>query len=183
MPAVDRIEIALSKTKMRAALAGCLGFVALSVWLLSVDEPLPFLPEVFDSAFAVNLVGGIGLAFFGLCGVMVGRKLFDRRPGLVIDHEGLDDNASGVAVGRIPWRDIAGFDDYQLQGQSMVVVRLRDPEPYLARGNALAGAIRRANFKLCGSPVVIAASGLEIGHAELLQTLQSRARDSGPRRD
>jgi hypothetical protein len=137
---IDRIEIALSKTKMTAMGAACLLFVALGVGLMLTDEPLPFVPERFDSALVSNIVGGVAIAFFGLCGVLIGRKL---------------------------------------QGQKMVAVKLRDPEKYIARGNVVAQAVRRANYKLCGSPVTFAAGGLAIEHEALLQALQDGARRRG----
>lgn len=175
----ERIEIALSQGKLRAMAAACLGFIALSIGLLSVDEPLGFLPESMDSALVANIVGGVGLAFFGLCAVFAVRKLFDRRPGLVIDRNGIEDNSSAIAAGRIPWTHILGFEEYVIQGQAMVVVKVRDVESYIARGNAMAQAIRRANFKLCGSPVTLAASGLQVEHADLLRILGESAQRFG----
>lgn len=178
-PVSDRIEVALSKTKMTAMGAACLLFVALGVGLMLTDEPIPFFPKGFDSALVSNVVGGVAVAFFGLCGVLIGRKLLDHRPGLVIDHAGILDNSSGLSAGAIPWLDILGFYEYTIQGQKMVAVKLRDPEKYIARGHSMAQAVRRANYKLCGSPVTFAAGGLQIEHEALLQVLQDAARRRG----
>ena len=178
-PTLDRIEIALSKTKMTVMAVGCLVFVALGIGLLLSDDPMPFLPKGFDSALASNVVGGVAVAFFGLCAMFIGRKLLDHRPGLVIDHSGIVDNSGGLSTGAIPWLDILGFYEYSIQGQTMVAVKLRDPEKYIARGNPIAQAVRRANYKLCGSPVTLSAKGLKIQHEALLQALQDGARRHG----
>jgi hypothetical protein len=56
----------------------------------------------------LRAVAVIGAGFAGLCACYASIKVFDRRPGLVIDKEGIVDNSSGVAVGRVPWHEITG---------------------------------------------------------------------------
>ena len=53
-------------------------------------------------------------------------KIFDSKPGLVIDAEGLIDNSSAAAAGRIPWTDIGGVNVFTMHRQRMLTIELRD---------------------------------------------------------
>ncbi|MES1199699.1 MAG: STM3941 family protein, partial [Pseudomonadota bacterium] len=84
---------------------------------------------VFAGLFiAAALLGALGAIF-------ITRKLFDKRPGLVLSAEGIVDNSSGVAAGLIPWSDIEAFNVAEIRGNKFIVVLVKDPEKYLQRGN------------------------------------------------
>ena len=168
------LRIPLSKTKIVLLLAGALGFVALSTWMLLAfsDAEIAELRR-FSSPWLFRGVAITGLVFFGACGVVAARKLFDDRPGLVIGPEGITDHASGVAAGLVPWRDITGIGTYAVQGQRFVVLMVRDPDRYTERGNALVRMLNRANARMVGSPVSISANTLKISYGELLARLDA----------
>lgn len=166
-PGGERV-IELSRFKIGLLLLGAIGFVALGIWMLSLDDAEILAQRRFNNPAFVHGVGALGAAFFGLCGVALVRKWFDARPGLVLSDAGFTDNASGIAAGFIPWSDVSGVAIYELQKQKMLVILLRDTDKYTERGNALRRALNRANVRLCGSPVAIPASALKIGFDDLV---------------
>jgi hypothetical protein len=91
----------------------------------------------------VRTVALVGTLFFGLCGVYAIVKLFDRRPGLILDHEGI--------VG----------------AQSFLTIDVRDPRRFVERGGALRRLLNRANVGIVGSAINISTIGLAISREEL----------------
>lgn len=157
--------IPLSKTKMVLMLIGCVAFVAAGAWMLTLQSASG--RGLMGNPTMAHLMGGVGIVFFGGIGVFIARKLFDRRPGLVLREDGLVDNSSGVAAGLIPWTDVVGFEVMKVQSTRMLVIRVVDPERYAQRGGAFKRSLNRMNIKLCGSPVVIASNALQVNFDEL----------------
>ncbi|MEM1120122.1 MAG: STM3941 family protein, partial [Bacteroidota bacterium] len=104
----ERIEISLSKLKIGLLFIGAILFVILGIqfainseeWVISGRGTLLF----------VKIIGIISIIFFGICGVSIGKKLFDQNIGPIIDDEGIIDNTNATSVGLIEWEDITGID-------------------------------------------------------------------------
>ena len=172
MQTADETIIELSKTKLVLLVLGSCAFVAAGAWLLSFNAAEIRHGRSFGFFYNNPLVVyGAGLAailFFGLCGLYGLKKLFDKKPGLVLNSSGIVDNASGVAAGFIPWSEVTGASIYEIQKQKMLIVGVRSPQRYLDRGGALKRAFNKANSKMVGSPVAISAAALKIDFAELV---------------
>ena len=172
MPDSDTTTIALSRKKMVRLTVFCLLFVALGLWLFTLDDA--FIVQELrdrDPAF-VHGVGAMAMGFFGLLLIIVARKLFDRRPGIVLSSAGLLDNSNGVSVGFIPWSDITGLEVYESFKQRMLVVKVADPGKYVETGNPLTRYLRKSTHKICGSPISINAGALKMGFDELAAHIQ-----------
>ncbi|MEM7204307.1 MAG: STM3941 family protein [Planctomycetota bacterium] len=170
----DAIHIPLSRTKVSLMLLGAAAFVVVGLWMLVAAEPV-----------MVRVVGGVATVFFGLVLVVGLRRLLGVRTGLVIDDEGIIDRSSGVACGRIPWRDIASIQVRQMQGHRFVTLIVEEPERYAAMGGPVTRLFARANLKFYDSPIHIPANTLRCDFDELVETLASRwqaarARDEAP---
>lgn len=127
-------------------------------------------------------VHGLGLAaivFFGIIGLYALKKLFDRRPGLVFNDSGIVDNASGVAAGFIPWSEVVGAEIFEIQKQKLLVIKVRDPQEYIARGGSLRRTLNKANYKMVGSPISISANTLAIKFSELASLFDQYQRKYG----
>ena len=101
----DKIEIPLSKAKIFLHLFGSIVFVVLFIFIIVELQPSSF----------IEVVGYCGILFFGFGCLVLIRKLFDRRPGLMIDQNGITDHTQYTSVGRVEWKDIVGFDTYQVE--------------------------------------------------------------------
>lgn len=168
MNTLNERVIELSKTKVTLLISGAFAFVALGIWLFSMDSAYIASQRRLNSPFLVHTIGLISIVFFGLCGVFGVAKMFDKRPGLVLNEAGIIDNSSGVSAGLIPWTDIVDFDVFQLQKQKMLIVKVSNPEKYIAVGGAMKRSLNKFNFKLCGSPIAINSNTLKISFDELL---------------
>ena len=165
------IAIPLSRTKLLSMLAAAIAFVAIGVWFVVA-------PPDFRNPFWANraFVAGIGsIVVFGLFAIFLLRKLRDRTPGLVINERGIVDNAGAFPAGEIAWDDVVAFEGMEMSGQRMVLVFVRDAQPYIDRHtNAVKRKIVAMNAQMAGTPISISANSLQIEFEELLALLQSR---------
>ncbi|MDO4794566.1 MAG: STM3941 family protein [Brachymonas sp.] len=160
--------IALSKTKLLLLLLLACLFVAVGVWMVQLDPAEIAARGRYKSPWLAHGAGMGSIVCFGAFALFFVKKLFDTKPGLLLTARGIDENASLLAAGFVPWSDIAGFDVYHMQGQRVLVVMLHDPNKYItASRNPLVRKMRQASTRMCGSPVALSANALQIGFDEL----------------
>jgi len=169
MSSLEEKIIELSKTKILLIVIGSLVFIAFGCWMVSLDVLQIESQRRFNNPLFVYGIGWSGIVFFGFCALYGTNKLFDRNPGLIFSRMGITDNSSGVSAGLIPWNEIAGFDVYVIHRQKMLVVLLKNPDKYIELGSVFKRTLNRANYKISGSPVVIASNSLKINFDELLK--------------
>jgi hypothetical protein len=167
MDAGDVTIIELGKRKLLPGLLGASVFVAAGIWLFSLDDAEIQSRRSFNDPVAVHAFGLVSIVFFGSIALYLLKKLCDRKPALIFNSTGIVDNASSVSPGFIPWTDVAGAQVCEIQKQKLLIVRVRDPRKYIARGNFLRRALNKANHNMVGSPISIAAHTLEINFSEL----------------
>lgn len=167
-------SIPLSKTKLALLVIGSLLFVAAGIWLTQLDDAVIASQRRYNNPAVMHGLG-VAAALLGAAGAVFGaRKLFDTRPGLVFGPDGFTDNASATAAGFVPWSEVTGVGVMEFNRQKMLVVGVRDPEKYLARGGALKRMLGRANARMCGSPIVISAHALKTDFGALLTEFHNR---------
>lgn len=165
----DERIIELSKAKVFKLLYIACGFVALGVLMLQREPEWSRSNIRLIDSMLVPAAGALSVGFFGLCALVAVRKLFEKKPGLILDSTGILDNSSGVAAGLVHWSEITGFDIFQVHGARSLVVKVSDPDKYVHRGGAIKRALNKANLHLCGSPIAITSSSLKIDFDDLLQ--------------
>ena len=157
-----QIEIPMSKSKVVMLILGAIAFVAGGIWLWLMAEEIGRSHPLYVKIVAIACV-----LFFGLCAIYGSFKVFDARPGLIIDDQGIIDNSSGVAAGRIFWDEIIGLT----VSKKFITILVVNPEKFLARGNFLIKFLNMANMKLTGSPINISSHALAIKFDELVRIL------------
>ncbi|MDB5200677.1 MAG: hypothetical protein JWQ27_86 [Ferruginibacter sp.] len=177
MTETNNISIELSKAKLTKLLVFSIIFFSVGLWMIVSN------PQTNNSFFNDPLVKGFasyGAVIMGALGTFFfTKKLFDKKPGLIIDEHGIYENTSAFAFGLIPWSDIAYIEEHILQvsvasKQYFVTVALTDPEKYISREkNLLKRKLLNANARSYGSPIHISTNGLKTTHQELLQLLKN----------
>ena len=152
-------------------IVGSLAFVAGGYWMFSADAATIKQGPINNPLF-VHGMGIAGMVFFSLTGIFGIRKLFDKRPGLVLNSSGILDNSSGVAAGFVPWSEITGAEIYEIHRQKSLIIKVRNPEEFIQRGNLLKRMTVRMSYKMCGSPIAITPNTLKISFPELLSVFQ-----------
>ncbi len=160
---MNKIEIPLSKTKINLIILGSVMFVAAGLWMLfyMADQQTRFDP-VF-----VKIVGIFAVLFFGATGILSFVKLFDGKPGLTIDENGIINNSSGVSNNLIEWNDVTGIRTEQVMSTKFVLIDVSKPEKYIERANKIKGKMMMSNLKMYGTPLSIASTSLKCSFDEL----------------
>ncbi len=171
----NTIEISLNKAKLSKLLIFSIIFLTAGLWMIISDPQTsnPFFNNPIIKGFAAY-----GGALLGLLGIyFLSRKLIDKKPGLIIDDQGIIDNTTIFKFGLIPWRDISGIYERSIQvsvasKQSFITIALKNPDEYISREtNAIKRKLIQANANSYGSPVHISTNGLKMKSGELIQIL------------
>jgi hypothetical protein len=168
----DRIEIKLSKTKTILALLGSIAFVVLCFWLLTIaDEQERYEPIVAKGA------AWLGIVFFGICGIYIFFKLFDTKPGLVIDAEGILDNSSAASFHRvIKWEEITGVRMEQIMTTKFILIEVINAHKLLNEMSKTKRMMVKTNLQMYGTPITISTTTLKTSAKELLDLLNEQLR-------
>ena len=167
------VEIPLSKGKLVRGFAGSLLFVAASVWILTTDPDSG--RRLLSNPVIKYGIAVAGIVFFGYLAVMYLLKLRDKKPGLVIDENGIIDNSGGLAAGFIPWTDIEKFSIGKVMKQQFLVVAVQNPQYYIDNQKSILkkkGMLY--NLNNFGSPIAISTNTLNCKLPELLKLLEER---------
>lgn len=155
-----RTEIPLSKTKLLFSLAGSLLFVFLG-YMIITDIPPKLNPDV------TKALGIIVMAFFGITFIVALIKFLDKKPGLVLDDNGIIDNSSGVSAGLIEWKDITRIDVKQIISTKFLIIHTTNPDVYIKRVGKTKSWIMKRNMGLYGSPISIPSTTLRYDFEKL----------------
>lgn len=171
----NRIEISLSKSKLTKLLIFSVLFLVAGLWMI-ISNPQTSNP-VFNNVILKTLAF-YGSTIMGLFGIyFFTKKLFDKKPGIVISEQGIYDNTSAFKFGLIPWSDISEIYDSSIQAsiasrQYFVTIGLLDPDKYITReSNVLKRKLLAINAKSYGSPVHISTNGLMTNHTDFLKVV------------
>jgi hypothetical protein len=148
----------------KVKLLGLLGLTCAMVGMSYFCATLPgLLPQV---------VGWIGVGFFGLGFIAFPVIFFRTGPQVVINDEGLEDRRGKIGV--IRWEDIRSLSIASVYSAKFLCVELSDPEKYFSRlsrwGRWLAAATETVGFPA----LTIGFSGLRPGLKEVWACLHAR---------
>jgi len=176
------LEYPLRKAKLALVLvlALVLFLVCLVMTLAGLAGPGSLLAWELGAA---GLVGGVA---FGAGTLFAAARLFSRRPGLVIDQEGIVDNTSYSSVGRVPWSQITWVQVqsfklptynrsliFRPQQPRLLVIGVRDPVQFRDRGNWLQRFLRRGTVGMFGGPVAISEPLLRADFEDLARRIRA----------
>ncbi len=165
---METISIPLSKGKLVLIAVGSFALLGLCLGLLFYGDQVPRMNSIF-----IKIVVAVGGLFFALCGVFGVQKFFDNKPGLIIDCQGIVDNSSAIAAGRIPWEEITGIRISEIASEKFLTILLLSPEKYAQGKGQIRAWLNSINTKMTGSPINISANALKISLNDLSGHLMS----------
>ena len=167
----EKIEIPTSKIKLILILFGLILFVVLGIYL--AKNPDYFVSERHRNPEMIRIVGVFSVSFFSLIGFYVIIKLFDSKPGLIIDEKGITDNSSAIAIGLILWKDIVSIRTEKIQTTNFLIIEVNNPEEYIKNTSRFKKFLLKTNFRIYGTPLSINASGLKTNFKNLETLIQT----------
>jgi hypothetical protein len=170
MNETDKIIIPLSKSKIALLLTGSIVFVILGI--LCFLFPEKFQTILFRNEEIIRVTGFASVGFFGLCSIFYVIKLFDNKPGLIINKEGILDNSSGVSSGQIAWQDIQDITVLEIARQKIILIKVSNPDDYIARQKSrFKRKIIKLNYDNFQTPIQITANGLKCSFDDLFEMI------------
>jgi len=140
-------------------------FVFLGIFLI-------FLPFFTDRSFPYPIVqiivGIISILFFGFVTIIIFRKIFGGKPGLIINSTGIIDNSTGFSAKHIKWENIIRIKSFNMIVVKFIVVIINNPEEYFKRYK-----MGKLDYKMTGSPINIYTTVLNCKHNVLVAILQN----------
>ncbi len=168
----SNIEIKLSKKKIILLFIAGLVFVIFGY--LGAIRPEDFVSTIFRNPEIIRISGIAAVSFFGLGIIFIARKLFDKKPGLIIDEFGITDNTNATSMGLIEWNDITRVEKKQVMSTKFLILHTNNPEKYINRAkNIISKQAMNMNYKTFGSPISIISSSLKINFDDLEKMITS----------
>ncbi len=158
-----KIEISLSKRKSLFAFVASVIIAIVGVVVMEMSAPFPYV-----DAEVVRFVLLICVVIFFVFSLLALRKLIDRRPGLIIDENGIVDNSGPIKLWLIEWKDITHIETGKISSTKFLILHTDNPTKYLSRvKGAVTKYIMKQNYEMCGSPLTMTSGALKINFKEL----------------
>jgi hypothetical protein len=154
-----------SRSRIALLTLGAVAFVAAGLWMGGVFGPPP--PSRRYSPELVFLIGWVSVVFFGFCGVMGLRRLFDGREQLRIGSAGI--RVAQWSDQTIPWSEILDVTTWSYRRRKAIVLHLRDKTRFPGRG--MAAMLASLNRNLTGGDITISLAGTNRGVEEALSSI------------
>lgn len=164
MNSKDEIAIYPGRIKMLGIAVGALAFVAAGIYF-AVDHQSLRLP-----LWVIVISSYIGVPFFGLCFIYACHRLLVSKPLIIINREGIFDNASAVGAGMLRWEEIAEIFPYTFWGQRALGIVPIHPEAVMNRQPLIKRFLMKLNRGLVQAPINISQSSLPMP-VDQLQTM------------
>jgi hypothetical protein len=101
------------------------------------------------------------------------KMLFQNKPGLIINEEGIFENSNIFSIGQIRWKDISGFRVMKIQRHNFLYVMLKNPEKYINSCGPLKSRLLRASLKVSPSPIAISSTSLNVNFEEMVEIVKN----------
>lgn len=169
---MEQIKIQRKQRKPWFSFIASLAFIGFGCWFILA--PATFKTVPLATPTVVMIAGILTVLYFGWSIWHSGKQLVNFTPAVLIDANGITDNAVDFPLGFMPWNDITGIRKTEVGGSKFVLIDLAHPEAFIhaetveTRRNAFS-----INYKNCGTPASIATSGLSVS-ADALEVLLNR---------
>jgi hypothetical protein len=163
---MNDLVIPASRLKMLGQLVGGLVFAALGVSMMLYPPKYGWFGR---------FIGLVTVAFFGAVAVSILYRLV--KPdgaAIIINAQGIVDNASGVSVGLIPWDQIGEVREYRVENQVFLGIFPKDLDALLKKQPRWKRTAIRANLSMGAAPVNIPQASLGMKVSNLVREIEQR---------
>ena len=171
------LEIRFSKVRLVFLLTGALLFVLLG--LIFILEPSRFANSSYrpKPVFMIFSAGLASFVFFGVCASNIIKKLFDKKPALIIDEHGITINTGLSAY--ICWDEIKGIGIQEIKRTKVIIIYLKKPDKFIKNQPGLINRrMLSLGYRMSGSPISITTRGLKCNFDKLYSILSKRINKS-----
>ncbi len=167
MSQLREIRVHPAPTKLVKLLAMSVVFVLIGLWATGTIGGGVGRPGAVEA-----IIGYAGIGFFGPSACYFGFRLLVRRPALVIDDDGIVDNASALSAGPVSWDEVTDVRATSFGSQRSIVLQVRDEAALLARQALVKRLLMRVNKLLGGALVWVPMTAVPMPEAELFAEIR-----------
>ena len=165
----DAIVIYPSWKRSLLPLLICGGFVVVGFFLYAG-------PTGDEDAHSIGL---LCILVFGGAMIYPLVRLLRHTPTLIIHSSGVVDNGSALAVGFLPWHEMARVEIAQFGSQRYLAIGVKNRETLLRAQSGLKGLILKFNSKAFGAATYISSMNLSMPLEEIVSAIRERRRAAG----
>ncbi|WP_433835352.1 STM3941 family protein [Flavobacterium anhuiense] len=155
---MGEIRIELSKKKTALAFIASAIFVALGIQFIL--DPERYVSPMYRNIELIKITGFTSVSFFGLCLIFILFKIFDKKPGLVINDIGITDNSHYGSAGLIDWSKIIAIRTQQIMSTKFLLIYVSNPQEFIQKSSWIKASLMKANLKMYGTPLSITSNSL-----------------------
>lgn len=167
----DSIIIPTNKKVIVVVLLGSILFVVIGILMLNA-EPSRKYPSAY-----LHTWGSIGIAFFSLAIIYCLVKLFDNKPGLIIDKNGIWNNTSIISNHTIHWYELSGVGLTKIGKEKILFLYFKDDNSFIRKFNFFVRLLMKLNVLLYESPIGISTRSLKYDIEKLHRQIQYRIKN------
>ncbi len=170
----NKIEIPLSKNKIIFLTIISFLFVIAGIWLfVNAKNFQSNSLQLLRNPVVIKITGITGILFFGTAGIYGVKKLFDKKPGLIIDQNGITDNSNASSIELIEWKNITNIQTGQVMSTKFLLIKVKNLEEYIEKSkNGLKTKLMKANLRTYGTPITITSNTLKYNFNQLKNLIQ-----------
>lgn len=167
----DSIIIPTNKKVIIVVLLGSILFVVIGILMFNA-EPSRKYPSAY-----LHTWGSIGIAFFGLVIIYCLVKLFDNKPGLIIDKNGIRNNTSIVSNHTITWNELSAVGLTKIGKEKILFLYFKDDNSFIRKFNFFERFLMKLNVSMHQSPIGISTRSLKYDIEKLHRQIQYRIKN------
>lgn len=102
------------------------------------------------------------------------KKIIDKKPGLIIDNQGIIDNMGFSEIGIISWNDITHAKVVKHNLSEYLLIGIKNNEKIINRLSGVKKTIVNKQIEIFGTPIVISINNLKIDKTELIKIFKDK---------
>ena len=129
-----------------------------------------------------TVFGYLGIAFFGLIGLLVFFNMLTLKPALILNKNGIINNSHLGGGYLIRWGNIKTVKIISIDKQRMIKITLRNDEEIYQQVNFLARKMMKVNGRFMGTPTFIPSVMIKMNLDDVLLIIKEHKKNNSKRR-
>lgn len=168
---MQEIIIKFNKKKLLVMLFVSIFFTYYST--IHVSNPERFISlRRYPNENTIIFMGCLGVCVFGISSISIFLKLFNKKPGLVINSDGIIFHASANTLGLIKWKDVTDIKTSKFYNQTYILIMVKNPKEYLNKFKHVKKFLYKGFLNDIGTPIFLSSVGLQCNLKEMEKLLK-----------
>ena len=164
-----------SRVKLMKSFVLSILFILVGAWLIvggfniniGIVRPSS---RLYNTTFT-GVVGITCCVFFGMCSLYIIKRMIIKQPSIIVNENGITDNASAAAVGLIKWSEVKEISIYEYMGQKLLGIVPKDVDTILCRIPAYKRVLLKINKRFGAKMINIPQNTIDISLEKISESM------------